>query len=40
MDEIKVSAMVDRGIYNKEEKTECPKKTRSKNTYRRAEGVP
>ena len=32
--------MVDTGTYNKEEKTECPKKTVSKNTYRRAEGDP
>ena len=39
MDEIQISAMVDTGTYNKEEKTECPK-TLSKNTYSRAEGDP
>ena len=40
MDEIKIATMVDKGAYNKKEKTERPKKTLSKNTHHRGKGDP
>jgi len=40
MDAIQIGTMVDTGAYDKKEKTECPKKTLSKNTHHRAKRNP